>query len=42
MFSTLKELYKRGKIKDAGIYKAVSDNIITQEQAEQIINKKGE
>ena len=42
MFNMLKELYRRGKIKDTGIYKAVSDNIITKEQAEQIINNKGE
>lgn len=42
MYKALKELYRRGKINDAGIYKAAADGLITNEQAETIINPKGE
>lgn len=36
MYRAIAELYRRGKINDAGLDKAVSDNIITAEQAEEI------
>lgn len=42
MYRALLELYRRGKIGYSGIYKAVSDGIITEQQAETIINPKGE
>lgn len=42
MEKTLKDLYRRGKIEAAGIYKAAEDGLITKEQAENIINPKGE
>ena len=42
MYKALKELYRRGKINAAGIEKAASDGLISSEQAENIINPKGE
>lgn len=37
MYKTLKELYRRGRIKESGIYQAANDGVITKEQAEEII-----
>lgn len=41
MYKALKDLYRRGKVNDAGIYKAAADGLISNEQAENIINLKG-
>ena len=42
MFMAIAELYRRGKINAAGIYKAVADNVITAEQAKQITGASGD
>lgn len=41
MYKALKELYRRGKINDAGIRKAAADGLITTEQAEEILAQAG-
>ena len=36
MYKALKALYRRGKLNDAGIYKAAADGLITNAQAKEI------